>query len=106
MEEGRLEVEHDIAAVAHDEAAVAGERAEVGQLDAMAVAAGAQRAEPIGWHGDDHPLLGLRQPHLPRRQPGVLERDGRQLDVCTDAVGHLADCRRQPAGAAVGDRRP
>ena len=43
VEERRVEVEHDVAAVAHDEAAVAGERAEVGELDAVAVAAGLQR---------------------------------------------------------------
>ena len=106
VEERRVEVEDDGAAVAHDEAAVAGERAEVGQLDAVAVAAGLQLGEALGRDGDDHPLLGLRQPDLPRLQAGVLERDGGQLDVGADALGHLADGRRQPAGAAVGDRRP
>ncbi len=40
VEEGGVEVEHDGAAVAHDEPAVIAERAEVGELDTMAVAAG------------------------------------------------------------------
>ena len=106
VEERGVEVEHDVAGVAHDEAAVAGERAEVGELDAVAVAAGLQRGEARRRHGDDHALLGLGQPDLPRRQAGVLQRRGGQLDVGADVLGHLADGRRQPAGAAVGDRRP
>ena len=106
VEERRVEVEHHVTVVAHDEVSVAGEGAEVGQLDAVAGAAGTQFLEPVRWDGDDHPLLRLRQPDLPRRQAGVLERDGRQLDVGADAVGHLADRRGQTARAAVGDRRP
>ena len=101
-----VEVEHDVAAVADDEAAVAGERAEVGQLDAVAVAAGLQLGERSGgtattirsWASDSQISHGAR--------PGYLSGDGGQLDVGADALGHLADGRRQPAGAAVGDRRP
>ena len=39
-------------------------------------------------------------------RPGYLSGAGGQLDVGAGALGHLADGRRQPAGAAVGDRRP
>ena len=106
VEEGGVEVEHDRPAVAHDQPAVTGEGAEVGELDTMAVAAGLQLGETRRRHGEDHPLLGLGQPDLPRRQARVLERDGRQLDVGAGALGHLPDRRRQAAGTAVGDRCP
>ncbi|MCU0260749.1 MAG: hypothetical protein MUE78_07000, partial [Ilumatobacteraceae bacterium] len=54
-------------------------------------------------HREHHALLRLGQPDLPRREPRVLERDGLQLDVGADPLGHLADRRRQPASPAVRD---
>ena len=105
MQEAGVEIEHDVAVRAHDEPAVAGERAEVGQLDTVDPAALAQLAEAVRVDRHDHPLLRLRQPDLPRLEARVLERHEVELDVGADAVGHLADRRRQPAGPAVGDRR-
>ena len=55
--------------------------------------------------GDDHALLGLAEPDLPRSQARVLQRRAGQVDVGADPLGHLADRRRQPAGSAIGDRR-
>ena len=89
----------------HDEPAVAGERAEIGELDAVDPTALAQLAEAVRIDRHDHPFLRFRQPDLPRIEARVLERHEVELDVGTDAVGHLADRRRQSAGAAVGDRR-
>ena len=90
---------------AHDEAPVAAERAEVGELHTVAVAPGAQR--PAGQVGRRRPSAPApRQPDLPGLESWVLERDHIELYVGADALGHLADRRRQPAGSAVGDRRP
>ena len=52
-----------------------------------------------------HPLLGLRSQISHGARPGYLSGTPVELDVGADALGHLADRRRQPAGAAVGDRR-
>ena len=105
MQEAGVEVEHDVAVRAHDQPAVAGERAEVGQLHTVDPAALAQLAEAVRVDRHDHPFLRFRQPDLPRFEARVLERHEVELDVGTDAVGHLADRRRQPTGPAVGDRR-
>ena len=105
MQETGVEIEHDIAVRADDQPAVTGERTEVGQLHTMSPAALAQLAEAVRVDRHDHPLLRFRQPDLPRFEARVLERHEVELDVGTDAVGHLADRRRQPARAAVGDRR-
>ena len=105
VEELGVEVDDDVAPVAHDELPVTGERADVGELDADAIAPRLQRGEVLGRHGDHHALLGLGEPDLPRVETGVLARDEVEVDVGADTLGHLADRRRQPAGAAVGDRR-
>ena len=105
MEEVGVEVEHESSVRSHDEPAVAGELADVGQLDAVEPAALAQLVEAVRVDRHDHPLLRLGQPDLPRLEAGVLEWHEVELDVGPDAFGHLADRRRQPAGAAVGDRR-
>ena len=90
-----------------DEPAVAGELADVGVVDAMAVRTAAMSSSTVvGRDGDDHPLLGLGQPDLPRLEAGVLQRHRVELDVGTQLLGHLADRRRQAARTAVGDRGP
>ena len=83
-----------------------GELAEVGDVDAVARASPQQLVDVVRGNGEDHPLLGFGQPDLPRLEARVLERHGVELDVGADALGHLADRRREPAGATVGDRRP
>ena len=72
----------------------------------MTLAAGPQRGQPFGIHGDDHPLLRFGEPDLPRLEARVLERHEGEVDVGADAVGHLADGGGQTARPTVGDRRP
>ena len=84
------------AAGAHDEAAVAGELADVGVVDTVALAAsrssstasGATASTMRSWASDSQISHGS--------QARVLERHGVELDVGADALGHLADRRRQP----------
>ena len=98
VEELGVQVEHDVTAVAHDEAPVAAERAEVGELHTVVVAPGAA-ARPAGQVGRRRPSAPApRQPDLPGLESWVLERDHIELYVGADALGHLADRRRQPAG--------
>ncbi len=99
-------MQHHGAARAHDEVTGSGELAEVGHVDAVAFASLPQLVDVVGRDGEDHPLLGLGQPDLPRLEAWILERHGVELDVGADHLGHLADRRREPAGAAVGDGRP
>ncbi len=91
---------------AHAQQAVAGERAEVGELDAVtrrtrrAVAATGRRGD----RDTIRSCASVSQISHGRR-PGYLSGAEGEVDVGADALGHLADRRRQPAGAAVGDRR-
>ena len=73
----------------------------------MAVAAGAAAASRrSGGTASDHPLLRLADSQISHgARPGYLSGARGELDVGADALGHLADRRREPAGAAVGDRR-
>ena len=79
--------------------------ADVGDVDTDPRAPLARAAAARSGDRDDHALLRLGEPDLPRFEAGVLPRDQVEFDVGADALGHLADGRRQPAGAAVGDRR-
>ena len=69
------------------------------------IAAFLDGGEVVGCDGDHHALLRLGEPHLPRVEAGVLAGHEVEVDVGADPLGHLADRRRQPTGAAVGDRR-
>lgn len=51
---------------------------------------------------DDHPFLGLGNPDLGRRQPGVFERHALKPDLTALLARELAHCRREPAAPAVG----
>ena len=106
VEEAGRQVEHDLAGEANDEVASTGELADVGQLDTVQPTPSTQLVDVIGSDGENHSLLSLRQPDLPRLQTRVLERNGVEFDVRTDRLGHLADCRREPTRTAVGDGRP
>ena len=103
VEEVGVELEHRLTGTAHHQPAVAGELAEVGELDTVRGTPGRQIGEMLGTDGDDHPLLGLAEPDLPRFEPGVLQWHEVEFDVGAHALGHLADRRRQAARTAVGD---
>ena len=49
--------------------------------------------------------MGFGEPHLPRLESWILAGDKCEIHVGSDALGHLADRRRQPARATVGDAR-
>jgi hypothetical protein len=68
-----VELQHQLAPVTHEQHPVAGEHPEVGQLDAVLLAAGRQLVEPGRRHGHHHPLLGLGEPQLPRGEARVLD---------------------------------
>ena len=107
VEERGVEVEHDVAAVAHDEAPVAGEGAEVGELDTVAARTG--RCSAASWSGGTATTIRSCASDSQISQgwsPGYLSGTTVELHVGAHALGHLADRRRQPAGSAVGDRRP
>ena len=103
VQERHRHVDHAGVAMANHQALIAGETTEIGHLDVPCIAERLERFEVGGRHRDDDALLSLADPDLPRLQTGVLERHHRQVDLDAEILTHLADRRREPAGATVGD---